>query len=1226
MSLINSAFYSVMDKATNKDTYDGLAGSLGEQFGSLSELMGRNNEELIGEVDNLGESMESVEDVMEDQISIMERQLDELTEITKSDEAYHRSFMDYTKDSLDHVYDNRISDIEDNAFDSLVERMRLSTFRVEMVNAEYDIVDPMLLGMRELSLDGREESLAFHHETTMWYARMVEVMESLKKDETDAGRGVVLATRQFLRHPVWYTLTGAAQAMANVGKFLGGVTLGTLFGFGRKETVHEKLLSETKKQTEFMLTGKIDQGKTLWQQFKSGGVSGLIGRDIAANINTTLDDGKTKLNLQELAQHREDARASGSELQGGIRGRMADFFFKNEVTKKKWDHSKKDDNPSDEDTYSFIPSEDFIEGQFRVIHDDILELSNYNEALIRLEHENNRLLALAHQESPLADFLVDISNIINEQREEVMVAMDSQGNTFEHISRGIGGGFTRTEEAVRENSRQNERSSVILRDEMRGVSSNIQDLEDTQDDRVSLMTRLLRKIYGEGKKTNRHLLMAKLMAVMSGIGSFFTNFKSGAGFKLLGAGLAAYAFKNIKDGILSGDGIGIMDVVGSTFAGLLIGGIKGAAVGFAFSVGTAVGTFLNDNVINPFIEKLTGREGETLGSAIWEWFHGTGLKAAQDRSDSQIETGNSMMGNEGSQDLSNISWADYDAAEMARERSSYLGRTFGIGVKSDAEMKEMKQALELQDKTNKLLQERAEVEEYERQQEDPDLEAQHQNMLRTMGMKIDPETGVMVQDKGMFGDKKFNPNDETVLGNIKDGITNLVRGSEISTDEQIVADEKNTDKIIDASNDINRAAQEKEDKRHNELVRSLRNDEETSQTVMGKVKNFFGMGGTRPSSDGGVSSLGNVTEKQQQMVAALEQQGIKDPTAQANILAQIQHESGFNPRSEELTGYSAETLFRLYGEGNKGGNKVRFKTKEDAQNLVARGPEAVGNVIYGGRMGNAMDEGFKYRGRGLIQLTGKYNYRKYGDMIGVDLVSNPDLANDPQIAQQIAAAYFAEKQKGGTDLTDINAVGKAVGYAGGAEETARRSATAQDILQRGSTDVAGSQPATSPVIKPVNDNSDSPAATTGMGATSAQRAQIEQARRRHQEALERTGGNGVATVEGSSYWDDVEQPQSVNNISNDNSVALLNSSGVNTRMAGTYNDSPVASVQTKMVGVNTSEIKNTPTSTQTPVPTPQGEAGGSEKWLKRLVELAESGGISFGGTPDNNTTSLIYGA
>ena len=189
------------------------------------------------------------------------------------------------------------------------------------------------------------------------------------------------------------------------------------------------------------------------------------------------------------------------------------------------------------------------------------------------------------------------------------------------------------------------------------------------------------------------------------------------------------------------------------------------------------------------------------------------------------------------------------------------------------------------------------------------------------------------------------------------------------------------------------------------------------------------------------------------MTQELASKGITDPKAVANIMAQIQAESGFKPQSENLN-YSGKKLFEMYGAGNKGGNKVRFKNIEEANAVAAKGPEAVGNVIYGGRMGNAEDEGFKYRGRGMIQLTGKSNYKKYGDMIGVDLVKNPDLANDPVIAQKLAAAYFADKQKAGVNLADINAIGKAVGYAGGPAETAKRAKLAEGFSAR----MAGSSP------------------------------------------------------------------------------------------------------------------------------------------------------------------------
>jgi putative chitinase len=221
------------------------------------------------------------------------------------------------------------------------------------------------------------------------------------------------------------------------------------------------------------------------------------------------------------------------------------------------------------------------------------------------------------------------------------------------------------------------------------------------------------------------------------------------------------------------------------------------------------------------------------------------------------------------------------------------------------------------------------------------------------------------------------------------------------------------------------------------------------------------------------------------MSSSLASAGITDPRAIANIMAQIQAESGGVAKSENLN-YSGKKLFELYGAGNKGGNKVRFNTQAEAEAVASKGPEAVGNVIYGGRMGNAADEGFKYRGRGLIQLTGKNNYKKYGDMIGVDLVSNPDLANDPKVAEQLAVAYFAEKQKQGVNLSDINAIGKAVGYAGGSAETSKRAAMAEQFLAGG----GASTPSSASVVASVQQPTPAaPAATTpsstGAGAPGA---------------------------------------------------------------------------------------------------------------------------------------------
>jgi predicted chitinase len=184
-----------------------------------------------------------------------------------------------------------------------------------------------------------------------------------------------------------------------------------------------------------------------------------------------------------------------------------------------------------------------------------------------------------------------------------------------------------------------------------------------------------------------------------------------------------------------------------------------------------------------------------------------------------------------------------------------------------------------------------------------------------------------------------------------------------------------------------------------------------------------------------VNAINNAVDKQGgsevlRVRAELNRVGITDPTEQANVLAQIEAESALKPRSENLN-YSAKRLFEIWGPNQKK-NTVRFKTLDDAKAASAKGEEHIASLIYDGRkdLGNTeAGDGYKFRGRGFIQLTGKDNYKRYGKRIGVDLVANPDLANDPEVAAKLAAEYFADKKKKGVDFKDIAAVTKAVGPA-----------------------------------------------------------------------------------------------------------------------------------------------------------------------------------------------------
>jgi predicted chitinase len=216
---------------------------------------------------------------------------------------------------------------------------------------------------------------------------------------------------------------------------------------------------------------------------------------------------------------------------------------------------------------------------------------------------------------------------------------------------------------------------------------------------------------------------------------------------------------------------------------------------------------------------------------------------------------------------------------------------------------------------------------------------------------------------------------------------------------------------------------------------------ESATNVLGQLGGRTGrIGGSSSGSSvggGGGAATGGAPAGAAALSKQLSAAGITNKTAQANILAQVSAESGGVPKTENLN-YTPARLLATFP------NQV--KTIEQAKAIVAQGPEAIGNVIYGGRMGNASDEGYKYRGRGLIQLTGKDNYAKFSQLVGVDLVKNPDLANDPDIAQKIAVAYFKEAEKRGVDLKDIRQVGKAVGYQdANGQETAKRAQIAQNI-------------------------------------------------------------------------------------------------------------------------------------------------------------------------------------
>jgi putative chitinase len=152
-----------------------------------------------------------------------------------------------------------------------------------------------------------------------------------------------------------------------------------------------------------------------------------------------------------------------------------------------------------------------------------------------------------------------------------------------------------------------------------------------------------------------------------------------------------------------------------------------------------------------------------------------------------------------------------------------------------------------------------------------------------------------------------------------------------------------------------------------------------------------------------------------------EKYGINTTKRQAAFIGQCMHESGGFKLLEENLNYSAKALMATWPS--------RFPSEEMA-NQYARNPEKIANKVYGGRMGNADEssgEGWKYRGRGIKQLTGKENYERCGSGLGVDLVGNPDLLLDPKYAA-LSAGWFWNKHNLNdlADKSDIETMTKRI--------------------------------------------------------------------------------------------------------------------------------------------------------------------------------------------------------
>lgn len=148
-------------------------------------------------------------------------------------------------------------------------------------------------------------------------------------------------------------------------------------------------------------------------------------------------------------------------------------------------------------------------------------------------------------------------------------------------------------------------------------------------------------------------------------------------------------------------------------------------------------------------------------------------------------------------------------------------------------------------------------------------------------------------------------------------------------------------------------------------------------------------------------------DREAQVLNAAVAAGITSPRELANFMAQVTHESNGLNRLDESFRYTKNVeQIPVESAWRHGRAELDAARKEALQGK----PEHLAELMYGGRNGNDQPgDGFKYHGRGYIQLTGKDNYRAAGEALHLDLVKHPELASEPENAAKIAVWYWENR-------------------------------------------------------------------------------------------------------------------------------------------------------------------------------------------------------------------------
>lgn len=172
-------------------------------------------------------------------------------------------------------------------------------------------------------------------------------------------------------------------------------------------------------------------------------------------------------------------------------------------------------------------------------------------------------------------------------------------------------------------------------------------------------------------------------------------------------------------------------------------------------------------------------------------------------------------------------------------------------------------------------------------------------------------------------------------------------------------------------------------------------------------------------------------ERAESLLVTAYRSGITDPKELANFMGQVQHESQNFSKLEENLNYSGTRLYEMFGKRN-GLTPERAEEIADIKDRTER-HQAVGEQVYGGAWGKSelgntqVGDGYKYRGRGYMQLTGRDNYTTFGKSTGIDLVNHPELAATEAHAERLAVRYWKDKVQPTTSArSDVTQAGSII--------------------------------------------------------------------------------------------------------------------------------------------------------------------------------------------------------